>query len=166
MDAGAGAPVSRCGVRLFWPPATVDRLGLAGLHGRGQLRAHAWHRHGVSVGPFGRRSRGGSGRQRAAVVEAEGERDVGGTLVRRHAPISIATALISLVVQTLRSAQHGRPEGLPYARILHAWLLMTLAIFAGCGGNQKAGGLTIAVIPKGTSHVFWQSIHAGAEKAA
>ena len=43
---------------------------------------------------------------------------------------------------------------------------MTLAIFAGCGGNQKAGGLTIAVIPKGTSHVFWQSIHAGAEKAA
>src|SRR5262249_40003061 len=25
---------------------------------------------------------------------------------------------------------------------------------------------TIAVIPKGTSHVFWQSIHAGAEKAA
>ena len=26
--------------------------------------------------------------------------------------------------------------------------------------------LTIAVIPKGTSHVFWQSIHAGAEKAA
>src|SRR5436190_13357722 len=147
MDAGAGAPVSRCGVRLFWPPATVDRLGLAGLHGRGQLRAHAWHRHGVSVGPFGRRSRGGSGRQRAAVVEAEGERDVGGTLVRRHAPISIATALV-------------------YARILHAWLLMTLAIFAGCGGNQKAGGLTIAVIPKGTSHVFWQSIHAGAEKAA
>src|SRR5688500_16969421 len=25
---------------------------------------------------------------------------------------------------------------------------------------------TIAVIPKGTSHVFWQSIHAGAAKAA
>jgi ribose transport system substrate-binding protein len=30
----------------------------------------------------------------------------------------------------------------------------------------NAGKLTIAVIPKGTSHVFWQSIHAGAEKAA
>src|SRR5215212_6524259 len=28
------------------------------------------------------------------------------------------------------------------------------------------GKMTIAVIPKGTSHVFWQSIHAGAEKAA
>lgn len=26
--------------------------------------------------------------------------------------------------------------------------------------------MTIAVIPKGTSHIFWQSIHAGAEKAA
>ena len=31
---------------------------------------------------------------------------------------------------------------------------------------QTDGKLTIAVIPKGTSHVFWQSIHAGAEKAA
>jgi len=31
---------------------------------------------------------------------------------------------------------------------------------------EKTGKLTIAVIPKGTSHVFWQSIHAGAEKAA
>ena len=47
---------------------------------------------------------------------------------------------------------------------------------AACGGHKEepaSGGkaaapakLTIAVIPKGTSHVFWQSIHAGAEKAA
>src|SRR6185436_7261150 len=29
-----------------------------------------------------------------------------------------------------------------------------------------SGALSIAVIPKGTSHVFWQSIHAGAVKAA
>jgi ribose transport system substrate-binding protein len=43
-------------------------------------------------------------------------------------------------------------------------LLCTLA--AGCGRNAKSGGMTIAVIPKGTSHVFWRSIHAGAEKAA
>ena len=28
------------------------------------------------------------------------------------------------------------------------------------------GGLTIAVIPKGTSHEFWKSVHAGAEDAA
>jgi ribose transport system substrate-binding protein len=36
----------------------------------------------------------------------------------------------------------------------------------GGGGGQSPGQLTIAVIPKGTSHVFWQSIHAGAVKAA
>ena len=35
-----------------------------------------------------------------------------------------------------------------------------------CGGPREAGRTTIAVIPKGTSHVFWQSIHAGAAKAA
>ena len=32
--------------------------------------------------------------------------------------------------------------------------------------TPSASGLTIAVIPKGTTHVFWQSIHAGANKAA
>ncbi len=39
---------------------------------------------------------------------------------------------------------------------------------AACSGteNRNAGGVTVAVIPKGTSHAFWQSIHAGAEKAA
>lgn len=42
---------------------------------------------------------------------------------------------------------------------------------AACGGGDKgapaaAARVTIAVIPKGTSHVFWQSIHAGAVKAA
>ena len=41
-------------------------------------------------------------------------------------------------------------------------LLATLA----CGGKREAGRTTIAVIPKGTAHVFWQSIHAGAAKAA
>jgi ribose transport system substrate-binding protein len=55
--------------------------------------------------------------------------------------------------------------------------LAVLAVTAACsgGGAGSAGGassapatkkLTIAVIPKGTSHVFWQSIHAGAKKAA
>ena len=41
--------------------------------------------------------------------------------------------------------------------------------FVGVGCSPRTtntGALTIAVIPKGTSHVFWQSIHAGAEKAA
>lgn len=47
-----------------------------------------------------------------------------------------------------------------------------LTALAACGGGAKSdtgggnGGITIAVIPKGTSHVFWQSIHAGAQKAA
>jgi ribose transport system substrate-binding protein len=43
--------------------------------------------------------------------------------------------------------------------------LGALAI-AGCTGQQQPEGLTIAVIPKGTSHVFWQSVHAGAVKAS
>src|SRR5689334_1806428 len=40
---------------------------------------------------------------------------------------------------------------------------------SGTSGTSSTGGdgkLTIAVIPKGTSHVFWQMIHGGAEKAA
>jgi ABC-type sugar transport system substrate-binding protein len=41
-------------------------------------------------------------------------------------------------------------------------------VLAGCSSSTPTGGTktTIAVIPKGTSHVFWQSIHAGAAKAA
>ena len=45
-------------------------------------------------------------------------------------------------------------------------LLGVALAWVGCGGRRDAGGLTIAVIPKGTSHVFWRSIHAGALKAA
>jgi ribose transport system substrate-binding protein len=45
--------------------------------------------------------------------------------------------------------------------------LLVGPFFVSCSPrNTNAGALTIAVIPKGTSHVFWQSIHAGAEKAA
>ena len=39
------------------------------------------------------------------------------------------------------------------------------ALGAGCSGKGKASALTIAVIPKGTTHEFWKSIHAGAVKA-
>jgi ribose transport system substrate-binding protein len=47
-----------------------------------------------------------------------------------------------------------------------AALLVTLAAL-GCGQSRSAPGTTtIAVIPKGTAHIFWQSIHAGAERAA
>ncbi len=45
-------------------------------------------------------------------------------------------------------------------------LAVTIALGAACRGTQDDGKLTIAVIPKGTTHNFWQSIHAGAEKAA
>ena len=54
-----------------------------------------------------------------------------------------------------------------------ALVLVALVIFAGCG-KQPAGEPaspegalkgSIAVIPKGTTHIFWQSVHAGAEAA-
>lgn len=47
--------------------------------------------------------------------------------------------------------------------------VMVVALLLGaCGSPAPAGSgkTTIAVIPKGTSHVFWQSIHAGAAKAS
>lgn len=54
-----------------------------------------------------------------------------------------------------------------------ALVLVALVISAGCG-KQPAGEPakpegavkgSIAVIPKGTTHIFWQSVHAGAEAA-
>jgi len=46
-----------------------------------------------------------------------------------------------------------------------SWLKL-LALFAGCAVLAAAAdSYTIAVIPKGTTHEFWKSIHAGAEKA-
>lgn len=39
------------------------------------------------------------------------------------------------------------------------------AAAAGCGNKGQAGGTKIAVIPKGTTHEFWKSVHAGAVKA-
>src|SRR5438046_2726532 len=60
------------------------------------------------------------------------------------------------------------------SRMLAAGVLMgAMACGGGGSGSGGTGGAspaaaktTIAVIPKGTSHVFWQSIHAGAAKAA
>jgi len=46
-----------------------------------------------------------------------------------------------------------------------SWL-RALALSAGCAVLASAANTyTIAVIPKGTTHEFWKSIHAGAEKA-
>src|SRR4029450_8333390 len=46
--------------------------------------------------------------------------------------------------------------------------ILTLALLACASACNRAPatGTTIAVIPKGTSHIFWQSAHAGAEKEA
>src|SRR6266540_2276915 len=58
--------------------------------------------------------------------------------------------------------------------ILLRLLFLVLTGFAGCGKQSEgtspsrasgANTYTIAVIPKGTTHEFWKSIHAGAVKA-
>ena len=53
-------------------------------------------------------------------------------------------------------------------RVYHVSAALALgATLLGCGGGSgDVARTTIAVIPKGTSHVFWQSVHAGAAKAA
>ena len=61
-------------------------------------------------------------------------------------------------------------------RVIRLVAAGALLCAAACGKAADSGGaapasgssapLTIAVIPKGTTHVFWQSIHAGANKAA
>jgi ribose transport system substrate-binding protein len=53
------------------------------------------------------------------------------------------------------------------SRLVLAAALVASALGApACGRRDTTGTPSIAVIPKGTSHLFWQSIHAGAEKAA
>jgi ribose transport system substrate-binding protein len=49
-------------------------------------------------------------------------------------------------------------------RILFLFVLCVLLI--GCTASNDKKKLTIAVIPKGTTHEFWKSIHAGSNKAA
>jgi len=50
------------------------------------------------------------------------------------------------------------------------WISLAVLAASACSGKDpapaKPKSVTLAVIPKGTSHVFWQSIHAGAAKAA
>ena len=48
-------------------------------------------------------------------------------------------------------------------------LIVLLGTVGGCSRKEESGGagrLVIAVIPKGTTHEFWKSIHAGAVKAS
>lgn len=45
--------------------------------------------------------------------------------------------------------------------------VITLLLISGCSTqNDEEQMLTIAMIPKGTTHVFWKSVHAGGIKAA
>jgi ribose transport system substrate-binding protein len=81
----------------------------------------------------------------------------------------------------IHAARHSRERGNPcsnlrngdFVRIMLRSSLIGLSILAAAcskGGDKSAVGagktLTIAVIPKGTSHEFWKSIHAGAVQAS
>ena len=46
-----------------------------------------------------------------------------------------------------------------------SWFSLLLCLAAAAVAVRAADTYTIAVIPKGTTHEFWKSIHAGAEKA-
>jgi ribose transport system substrate-binding protein len=55
-------------------------------------------------------------------------------------------------------------------RALLGWIVSSLLLFAALGGCKRessgAGAVRLAVIPKGTTHEFWKSVHAGAVKAS
>jgi ribose transport system substrate-binding protein len=47
------------------------------------------------------------------------------------------------------------------------FLALALSAFlVGCNKSAKSGQLSVAVIPKGTTHIYWKSVEAGAKKAA
>ncbi|MBT3345338.1 MAG: substrate-binding domain-containing protein [Gemmatimonadetes bacterium] len=48
----------------------------------------------------------------------------------------------------------------------HLFCFALLCLLAACGGPAEMERTTIVVIPKGTTHEFWKSIHAGALRAA
>src|SRR5581483_1388162 len=48
---------------------------------------------------------------------------------------------------------------------VHRWFLALLFAFTAATSPAADKTYTIAVIPKGTTHEFWKSIHAGAIKA-
>ncbi len=52
------------------------------------------------------------------------------------------------------------------ALVLSALCLVTMLSCSRKEGGAASGKITIAVIPKGTTHEFWKSVHAGAVKAS
>ncbi|MBC7924690.1 MAG: substrate-binding domain-containing protein [Bryobacteraceae bacterium] len=43
--------------------------------------------------------------------------------------------------------------------------LLSVLLFSGCSGNRERKPV-VGVVPKGANHIFWQTVHAGANKAA
>src|SRR5258708_11316094 len=60
-------------------------------------------------------------------------------------------------------AKHQSPRSIPAMKPLCIAALLVLPALTGCNRDHKR---VIAVIPKGNSDIFWQSVHAGAAKAA
>src|SRR5260370_25543768 len=50
-------------------------------------------------------------------------------------------------------------------QFLRGFAVFSLLFLALCGIHAADNAYTIAVIPKGTTHEFWKSVHAGAIKA-
>jgi ribose transport system substrate-binding protein len=59
-----------------------------------------------------------------------------------------------------------RREEMLRLKILAMALLLAAILFACSGSETEKHKTTIAVIPKGTTHIFWESVHAGAIKAS
>lgn len=57
---------------------------------------------------------------------------------------------------------HQLGRGQTFAFVLAVSIVVALF---GCDNSSGSGQLKVAVIPKGTSHVFWKSVEAGAKKA-
>jgi len=77
--------------------------------------------------------------------------------------------LQGLVIKALINCDHVKNRGIDMMRRL-VTVLMVLFVavsLVSCGKpkEDESGKMTIAVIPKGTTHEFWKSIHAGAVKA-
>lgn len=56
---------------------------------------------------------------------------------------------------------------MPRTKIVKLWGIALAAVLTACNPAPKTQEeLIIAVIPKGTTHIFWESVHAGALKAS
>jgi ribose transport system substrate-binding protein len=77
--------------------------------------------------------------------------------------------LLIVLFATVASYSHHHRE-LSWSEIMkRLWfLVLIIALFAGCNKSNSSSekSFTIAVIPQGSTHEFWKSIHAGALKAS